>query len=337
MNFKFDLFKSSLGKHRPSKSPLSQNASNCITTFSLSLCFAIDTTARHMSLPLLSISEQPVQAALTHGYQQRPKMVTVAHQEKVTRLPLDIFTLVLPFLGPRGMMNLASTNKGIMALVTHEMVIVSTIVAGSPGSRWSAVNLFKPLRKQLIYLPSRMQMLRILNGTRCESRTCPSPFLCHESVLMGVLLCNRCCAGLTTMYSNETRLQAQYRDTLRQILFFPTESTQKYPLLTRPFHSIDGQCNGNLVSSEEVKRLVRQGRSIEEYLVQNNISVPDRKYVNFLSTTLESAIDSTPGQASRERLDWPIEYMGILFGILFMYGGFALFLWFFYLGLIHRW
>ena len=142
-----------------------------------------------------STRKQSIQS--TRNYQHRVtnkkrKVDSAAHS------PADIFSLVLGHLDPRGMLNLASSNKEILALVTHDMVLRTTVIGGRSMARKNVEKLLQLLRLQNIYLPSPMRMLRILNGRQCEYRGCNGKACKIE---IGLLLCRTCWKEKTVSYS----------------------------------------------------------------------------------------------------------------------------------------
>lgn len=169
-------------------------------------------------------------------------------------LPSEIFSLVLQFLSPRQILALASCSSMIMQYVTYELVIRNTVLAGGAHPVFNLNAVFRGLGRQAIYIPSPMRLLRIMNGRRCER--------CYRktnTLRLGLFICSKCVNELTYRERKCRHVAALIYD----------DRVDKHlgtKVLKTPFIKLGGTHVGPLVAHTDIKKVIEQGDSLDEFL-----------------------------------------------------------------------
>ncbi|KAI2496127.1 hypothetical protein MHU86_18404 [Fragilaria crotonensis] len=159
-------------------------------------------------------------------------------------------------------------SKTIRASILHDHVVTSALLSGGQARRTAnqVVRMALPHNtgsdgpsRASIHLPTPMRLLRLVNGTRCESRACSSAetTICPH---FGLFLCWECFLGATTEIDlkhealvNEKRIARLYR--------------RKAHGFKSPFRDATGEIAGPVISwdvasgataNEEVEDLLKQ-------------------------------------------------------------------------------
>lgn len=123
---------------------------------------------------------------------------TESSQTLLAMLPCEeLMILVVPFLGPRELLNFVCTSKFFLSKLSHELVIRSAVLFNSlqstkrkdtPANRMKQIASL--LKKGLIHIPTPVRLLRLMLGTRCEQSGCLTE--CTMRKGFALFMCARC-------------------------------------------------------------------------------------------------------------------------------------------------
>ncbi|KAI2502391.1 hypothetical protein MHU86_12048 [Fragilaria crotonensis] len=181
-----------------------------------------------------------------------------------------VFAIVLSFVNPRGLLHLSMCCKRYSqgTRIHHDHVVSSALLSGGQAKRTvtQVIEMALPSPTNApsdtsIHLPSPLRLLRLINGTRCESRACMSAVtdttICPY---FGLFLCWDCFLGITTAIDLQHETLAGEKRLAR--LF-----RQNAHVLTTPFTDTSGERAGPIISwdvasgaadNEQVQTLLNQ-------------------------------------------------------------------------------
>lgn len=105
------------------------------------------------------------------------------------KLPLDALGLVMEFVSPRQLYNLAFSCKTLRGFITTSLVVKSALIQGGP-SKTTMTELYNTLSMKCIPVPAPLRLLRLANGKRCEF--CNRVRVNHIRPNVGVFSCSEC-------------------------------------------------------------------------------------------------------------------------------------------------
>jgi len=97
-------------------------------------------------------------------------------------LPVELWSTIIPFLGPQEMLKIAGVCKFMMDYITYEDVVINATVKGIQLKSY-----LKLMEDQAIYMPSKWRFLHLINRKHCE-HCCGSSCSSSSSATMDVTL-----------------------------------------------------------------------------------------------------------------------------------------------------
>ncbi|KAI2502396.1 hypothetical protein MHU86_12053 [Fragilaria crotonensis] len=189
-----------------------------------------------------------------------------------------MFAIVLSFINPRGLLHLSMCCRRYSqgTRINHDHVVTSALQSGGQAKRTAIQVLERALPSTnnapsdaSIHLPSPLRLLRLVNGTRCESRACMSA-VTTPSPHFGLFLCWDCFLGITTeidlhheALATERRMSRLYRWNAH--------------VLTIPFTDASGERAGPIISWD-VASEAAANEQIEALLNQADQTWPPEAY-----------------------------------------------------------
>jgi len=118
---------------------------------------------------------------------------------------------------PRNLYNIAFCSKRLLSIVKYEHILRSAIFQQKTAGK-TVTAVLNAVRLRSIYVPSITRMLRLVNGRRCERGSLCWGFdmIGKKSSLVnfarpgiGLFLCRKCIAGMTTPFQRDTNWAAE--------------------------------------------------------------------------------------------------------------------------------
>ena len=220
-------------------------------------------------------------------------------------LNADIFSLILPMLPPRDMLNLACSSKWMLQLLNRSDILRSAVMQGG-FIQVSMMNLIKLLRSPCkIHLPSCLRMLRIACGQtrkQCENPGC-FRLARKIDVNFGLFFCSSCLSkkrlfdpsiGLWTgelVSIGSKGLASLWNANFSAIVINDhvakkwNKSMSKFLILGKPV-IINGEHCGPLVTFEEAASAMNNINKTIHHILP---LLPSKEMIALLSLTLEEA------------------------------------------------
>mmetsp|Transcript_35725 Transcript_35725/g.86453 ORF Transcript_35725/g.86453 Transcript_35725/m.86453 type:complete len:571 (-) Transcript_35725:2069-3781(-) len=123
---------------------------------------------------------------------KRPRSIRKRNLEAADssiELPLDALCLVMEFLSPRQLYNLAFSCKTLRGFITTPLVVRSALIHGGHAKQ-TMKELYDLMSEQSMHAPSPLRLLRLVNGKRCEF--CNTCQVHHVRPELGVFACRTC-------------------------------------------------------------------------------------------------------------------------------------------------
>ncbi|KAI2510216.1 hypothetical protein MHU86_4248 [Fragilaria crotonensis] len=194
------------------------------------------------------------------GSNKKPRL---SRNSVLESLEPGAFAIVASFISPRDLLCLSMCSKRYRysQCIRHDHVVTSALLAGGQAKRTATQVIEMALPSTgndktsgSIHLPTPIRLLRLINGTRCESPGC-SAAMTTVRPHFGLFLCWDCFLGVTTVID----LKHEVIVNEKRIARF--ENRRNAHVLTSPFIDTSGERAGPIVSWDAVS-----GAGFEELL-----------------------------------------------------------------------
>ncbi|CAJ1931439.1 unnamed protein product [Cylindrotheca closterium] len=194
------------------------------------------------------------------------------------QLPIDALGLVMEFLSPRQLFNLAFSCKTLQARITTPLVVKSALIHGGLPKQ-SMTELYQLMSNKAMHAPSPLRLLRLVNGKRCE--------FCRKSRVnivrpkLGVFACWNCTACRMTKpwkYSWARRNKGIYDSIFVHPQVVSSEYAKCAYMWAKPRTDAFGEPIGCLATFGDLDRMfehTRKGSSLTTYIEQNLLATTD--------------------------------------------------------------
>jgi len=193
---------------------------------------------------------------------------------------MDALGIVMEFLAPKELYNLAFSSNLLLEKLTTRMVVRSAMISG--GHARTTMNELYPLMKAgSIHSPSPARLLRLVNGKKCEA--CHREKVNHVRPGYGVFICWDCTTkrftkAVKTSWVRVAR-SARYQDILENQKRVVAHGQNNYTWKLR-LKKKDGEECGPLVTFDDIERMARESTlSVEQML---NHLPPMDEYMEFV-------------------------------------------------------
>lgn len=190
-----------------------------------------------------------------------------------------LFAMVISFINPRDLLHLSMCSKRFSQTtrINHDHVVTSALLSGGKAKRIATqvMEMALPLSstapsRTSIHLPTPIRLLRLVNGTRCESRACSSAVTASLCPRFGLFLCWDCFFSLTTavdlkheVIATKKRMARLYRS--------------KAHVVKIPFIDASGEIAGPIVTWD-VASGPRANKEVDALLNQADLAWPLETY-----------------------------------------------------------
>jgi hypothetical protein len=222
-------------------------------------------------------------------------------------LPLDALALVMEFLSPRQLYNLAFSCKILMNAVNTKLIVKAALIHGG-HAKHTVDELHELMTNNAIHIPSPLRLLRLTNGKRCE--------FCFRNQVnfvrpgLGVFACWDCITmrGLTKPWK---LTWARYRDNKSEydaVLHHPRVAGNRYGdkvyMWATPRRLKNGERIGPLATFSTVDHLrvwIRNGGAVETYMKEMLHAASADSYQEFNYVYDETMIRANEVAKEREQ------------------------------------
>lgn len=195
-------------------------------------------------------------------------------------LSLDALSLVMEFLSPKQLYNMAFTCRTLRNLVTTKMVLQSALIAGGHAET-TVMELHKLLSNQSMHVPSPLRLLRLVNGKRCEF--CNQNNVKFARPSLGIFACWDCTTqSLTRVFNKTWKRYSLEKQKYDEVLDHPRIATNdcgsKIYMLSRRLTLQNGERVGPLAIFGDIDKMVSsrpKNMTVDEYIQKNLQTLSD--------------------------------------------------------------